>query len=86
MTRTHKIVNLIGIGMPFVGLAVAIYFLWGHGVGPIEISFDLRSVDSRIEIGKIPFRQHAQCVRLFGPWGRADGGALGSSGHGMMFS
>jgi stearoyl-CoA desaturase (delta-9 desaturase) len=38
MTRTHKIVNLIGIGMPFVGLAFAIYFLWGRGVGPIEIA------------------------------------------------
>jgi stearoyl-CoA desaturase (delta-9 desaturase) len=38
MTRTHKIINLIGIGMPFVGLAAAIYFLWGHGVGPVELA------------------------------------------------
>ena len=33
MNRTHKLVNLAGIGLPVVGLAVAVALLWGHGVG-----------------------------------------------------
>ncbi len=37
MSPMHKLVNLIGIGLPFVGLAFAIQLLWGHGVGPAEL-------------------------------------------------
>jgi stearoyl-CoA desaturase (Delta-9 desaturase) len=33
MNRTHKLVNLAGIGLPVVGLAVAVALLWNHGVG-----------------------------------------------------
>ena len=33
MNRTHKLVNLAGIGLPVVGLVVAVCLLWGHGVG-----------------------------------------------------
>ena len=33
MNRTHKLVNLAGIGLPVVGLAAAVALLWNHGVG-----------------------------------------------------
>ena len=33
MNRTHKLINLVGIGLPVVGLAVAVALLWNHGVG-----------------------------------------------------
>ncbi len=38
MTRTHKTVNLVGIVLPFVGLLVAIWMLWGKMVGPTELA------------------------------------------------
>ena len=38
MTRTHKLINLAGIVLPFVGLALAIGFLWGRAVGPTELA------------------------------------------------
>ncbi len=38
MTRTHKLVNLTGIVLPFVGLAVAIGYLWNSMVGPTELA------------------------------------------------
>src|SRR3977135_4381840 len=38
MTRAHKIVNLIGVPLPFVGLVVAIALLWDHAVGPLELA------------------------------------------------
>jgi stearoyl-CoA desaturase (Delta-9 desaturase) len=37
MTRSHKIVNLIGVPMPFVGLAVAVVLLWDRAIGPLEL-------------------------------------------------
>jgi stearoyl-CoA desaturase (delta-9 desaturase) len=37
MTRTHKIANLIGVPMPFVGLIVAVVLLWNRAVGPLEL-------------------------------------------------
>src|SRR5689334_20656701 len=37
MSRTHKIVNLIGVPLPLVGLLAAIALLWNHGVGPLEL-------------------------------------------------
>ena len=37
MSRTHKIVNLIGVPLPLVGLLAAIVLLWNHGVGPLEL-------------------------------------------------
>lgn len=38
MTRTHKFVNLLGLGLPVVGLLVAIVLLWDRMVGPTEIA------------------------------------------------
>jgi stearoyl-CoA desaturase (Delta-9 desaturase) len=37
MTRTHKIVNLVGVALPFVALVVAIAFLWDRAIGPLEL-------------------------------------------------
>ena len=36
MSRTHKLINLAGIILPFVGLVAAIVFLWDRMVGPTE--------------------------------------------------
>lgn len=38
MSRTHKLVNLAGIVLPFVGLAVAVGYLWNSLVGPAELA------------------------------------------------
>ncbi|MDP9491161.1 MAG: acyl-CoA desaturase, partial [Actinomycetota bacterium] len=38
MTTTHKVANLIGIGLPVVGLVLAIVLLWDRMVGPTEIA------------------------------------------------
>src|SRR3981081_3493557 len=38
MTRAHKIVNLIGVPLPFVGLWVPIVLLWDRAVGPLELA------------------------------------------------
>ncbi|MDQ3162655.1 MAG: acyl-CoA desaturase [Actinomycetota bacterium] len=38
MSRTHKLINLAGIVLPFVGLVAAIVLLWDRMVGPIELS------------------------------------------------
>ena len=38
MTRTHKLVNLAGIVLPFLGLVVAIVVLWERMVGPTELA------------------------------------------------
>jgi stearoyl-CoA desaturase (Delta-9 desaturase) len=38
MTRTHKIVNLIGVALPFVALIAAIALLWNRAIGPLELS------------------------------------------------
>jgi stearoyl-CoA desaturase (delta-9 desaturase) len=38
MTRAHKIANLIGVPLPFVGLVVAIVLLWNQMIGPLELS------------------------------------------------
>jgi stearoyl-CoA desaturase (Delta-9 desaturase) len=37
MTRIHKISNLIGVVLPFVGLIVAVALLWGRAIGPLEL-------------------------------------------------
>jgi stearoyl-CoA desaturase (Delta-9 desaturase) len=37
MSRTHKIVNLIGVPLPLVGLTVAIILLWNRMIGPLEL-------------------------------------------------
>ena len=37
MTRAHKVVNLIGVPMPLVGLVVAIALLWDRAIGPLEL-------------------------------------------------
>jgi len=38
MSRTHKLINLAGIVLPFIGLVAAIVLLWDRMVGPTEIS------------------------------------------------
>jgi stearoyl-CoA desaturase (delta-9 desaturase) len=38
MTRTHKLINLAGITLPLLGLAVAVWLLWGRMVGPTELT------------------------------------------------
>jgi stearoyl-CoA desaturase (delta-9 desaturase) len=38
MTRAHKVVNLIGVPLPFVGLVVAIALLWNRAIGPLELT------------------------------------------------
>ena len=38
MSSTHKMVNLAGIVLPFVGLAVAVGLLWNTMVGPVELA------------------------------------------------
>ena len=38
MTRTHKLINLAGIVLPFVGLVIAVVVLWERMVGPTELA------------------------------------------------
>jgi stearoyl-CoA desaturase (delta-9 desaturase) len=38
VSRTHKIVNLIGVPLPFVGLIAAIVLLWNRAIGPLEVA------------------------------------------------
>jgi stearoyl-CoA desaturase (delta-9 desaturase) len=38
MSRTYKLVNLLGIGLPAVGLIAAVALLWNHGVGPVALA------------------------------------------------
>src|SRR5579875_3476119 len=37
MSRGHKIVNLIGVPLPLVGLAVAVVLLWHKAVEPVDL-------------------------------------------------
>jgi stearoyl-CoA desaturase (delta-9 desaturase) len=37
VSRAHKIVNLIGVPTPLVGLIAAIVLLWNRAVGPLEL-------------------------------------------------
>ena len=37
MTRAHKLVNLIGVGLPPAALVAAIVLLWDRAVGPLEL-------------------------------------------------
>jgi stearoyl-CoA desaturase (delta-9 desaturase) len=37
VTRVHKIVNLIGVPLPLVGLVAAIVLLWNRAIGPLEL-------------------------------------------------
>src|SRR5437588_9293002 len=37
MTRAHKIVNLIGVPAPLIGLLAAIVLLWNRAIGPLEL-------------------------------------------------
>jgi stearoyl-CoA desaturase (delta-9 desaturase) len=38
MTRAHKVINLIGVPLPLVGLIAAIVLLWDKAVGPLELA------------------------------------------------
>jgi len=38
MSRTHKLINLLGVSLPVAGLAIAIVLLWGRGVGVTAIA------------------------------------------------
>lgn len=37
-SRAHKIVNLIGVPLPLIGLIAAIVLLWNRAVGPFELA------------------------------------------------
>jgi len=37
MTLRHKIVNLIGVPLPLIGLIAAIALLWNRAIGPLEL-------------------------------------------------
>jgi stearoyl-CoA desaturase (Delta-9 desaturase) len=37
MSRTHKIVNLVGVPLPLIGLGLAVALLWNRGIGPLEL-------------------------------------------------
>jgi stearoyl-CoA desaturase (delta-9 desaturase) len=37
MSRGHKIINLIGVPLPLLGLVAAIVLLWHKAVGPLEL-------------------------------------------------
>src|SRR5438270_9597155 len=37
MSRAHKVINLIGVPAPLVGLLAAIALLWNRAVGPLEL-------------------------------------------------
>jgi stearoyl-CoA desaturase (delta-9 desaturase) len=41
MSRVHKTVNLIGVGIPFAGLIAAIALLWNRAIGPLELGLML---------------------------------------------
>jgi stearoyl-CoA desaturase (delta-9 desaturase) len=38
MSRAHKIVNLIGVAIPPIGLLAAIVLLWNRAIGPLELA------------------------------------------------
>ncbi|HTU97971.1 MAG TPA: acyl-CoA desaturase [Solirubrobacteraceae bacterium] len=38
MTRVHKIVNLIGVGVPPLCVVAAIVLLWNRAIGPLELA------------------------------------------------
>jgi stearoyl-CoA desaturase (delta-9 desaturase) len=38
MTRVHKFVNLLGVGLPPIALVVAIVLLWHKAIGPRELA------------------------------------------------
>jgi stearoyl-CoA desaturase (delta-9 desaturase) len=37
MTRAHKIVNLIGVPLPLIGVVAAVALLWNRAIGPLEL-------------------------------------------------
>src|SRR5947209_16805242 len=41
MSRVHKTVNLIGVGIPFAGIIAAIALLWNRAIGPLELGLML---------------------------------------------
>src|SRR5579859_1228412 len=41
MTRPHKIINLIAVPLPLVGLIAAIALLWNRAIGPLELGLML---------------------------------------------
>jgi stearoyl-CoA desaturase (Delta-9 desaturase) len=41
MSRTHKIVNLVGVGLPPAALIAAIVLLWHQAIGPLELGLML---------------------------------------------
>ena len=38
MSRTHKVINLIGVPMPLLGVIAAVILLWNRAVGPLELA------------------------------------------------
>jgi stearoyl-CoA desaturase (Delta-9 desaturase) len=36
--RYQQVFHFVGVGLPFLGLPLAIWLLWGHGVSPLDIA------------------------------------------------
>ena len=37
MNRANKIINLVGVPLPLIGLVIAIVLLWNQAIGPLEL-------------------------------------------------
>ena len=38
MRRHQQVFQFVGVGLPFLGLPLAIWLLWGHGVSPLDLA------------------------------------------------
>jgi stearoyl-CoA desaturase (delta-9 desaturase) len=38
MPRYQQVSQFVGVGLPFLGLPIAIWLLWGHGVSPADLA------------------------------------------------
>ena len=38
MPRYQQVSQFVGVGLPFLGLPLAIWLLWGHGVSPTDLA------------------------------------------------
>ena len=66
VTRAHKIVNLIGVPLPLVGLVAAIVLLWNQAIGPLELGLliGLYVLTALGRDARLPPDVHAPRVRV----------------------
>ena len=38
MPRYQQVFQFVGVGLPFIGLPLAIWLLWGHGVSAADLA------------------------------------------------